>query len=88
MIVYAVFNISIDGYIGILVSIFILISGINMVKETISPLLGENVSQELSDKISSKVLSYEGILGVHDLVVHSYGPNKTYATIHVEVSSK
>lgn len=88
MIVYAVFNISIDGYIGILVSVFILISGINMVKETISPLLGENVSKELSDKISTKVLSYEGILGVHDLVVHSYGPNKTYATIHVEVSSK
>lgn len=88
MIVYSVFNFSIDGYIGILVSIFILISGISMVKETISPLLGENVSKELSEKIGAKVMSYKGILGVHDLVVHSYGPNKIYATIHAEVSSK
>ncbi len=88
MIVFSITGFSIDGYIGIFVSIFIIISGINMVKETISPLLGENISKELSDKISSKVLSYPGILGVHDLVVHSYGPNKTYATIHVEVSCK
>lgn len=88
MVIYALFDISLDGYIGILVSIFILVSGIKMVKETISPLLGENVSKELSDKISQKVLNYPGILGVHDLVVHSYGPNKIYATIHVEVSSQ
>lgn len=86
MIIYATTSFSIDGYIGVLVAIFIIISGIKMVKETISPLLGENIPKELSDKISNKVMSYPGILGVHDLVVHSYGPNKAYATIHAEVS--
>lgn len=87
MIVYKYTNFPIDGYIGIFVSIFILISGIKMLKETMNPLIGEKIDEELEQKIAQKVLSYNGILGVHDLVVHTYGPNKVFATIHAEVSS-
>lgn len=81
-------NTWIDGTMGILVSIFIMYSGIGLVKETISPLLGEVPSREFINEIKSKVMSYPGVLGTHDLVIHSYGPKKVFITIHVEVNSK
>lgn len=81
-------NILLDGYMGVLVSIFILVSGIGLVKETISPLIGEAPSKDFIDMVSEKVLSYEGILGLHDLVIHSYGPSKTFITLHAEVDSR
>lgn len=87
MIVFHFWKIPIDGYMGVFVSIFIIISGIKTFKETVSPLIGEDIPKELQKEIADKVLSYEGILGVHDLVVHSYGPNKVFATIHAEVSA-
>lgn len=87
MIIYKFTGFPIDGYMGLFVSVFILISGVKMLKETMNPLIGEKISPELEEKIALKVLSYEGILGVHDLVVHTYGPNKIFATIHAEVSS-
>ena len=87
MIIYKFTDFPIDGYIGLFVSVFIFISGVKMLKETMNPLIGEKISPELEEKIASKVLSYEGILGVHDLVVHTYGPNRVFATIHAEVSS-
>ena len=77
-----------DGTMGILVSIFIMYSGIGLVKETISPLLGEVPSKEYINEIKSKVMSYEGVLGTHDLVIHSYGPKKVFITLHVEVNSR
>ena len=76
-----------DGTMGILVSIFIMYSGIGLVKETISPLLGEVPSKEYINEIKAKVMSYEGVLGTHDLVIHSYGPKKVFITLHVEVNS-
>ncbi|MBZ4653710.1 MAG: czcD 2 [Peptococcaceae bacterium] len=76
-----------DGYVGIIVSGIILYSGISLTKETISPLLGEVPEQELVENITKKVLSYEGITGVHDLIVHSYGPGRHMASIHAEVPS-
>lgn len=75
----------IDGYVGLLVSILILYSGFSLVKETISPLIGEAPDPDLISAINEGVLSYDYILGVHDLVVHNYGPGKTMATIDVEV---
>ncbi len=80
-------NSFIDGIMGIIVSIMIIISGVKLVKETTSPLLGEAVSKELAQSISDFVTSYEGVLGVHDLIVHSYGPKKIFASMHVEVDS-
>lgn len=76
-----------DGYMGIAVGIFILYSGINIIKETTNPLLGQSPSPDLIKSITDKLISYEGVLGYHDLVVHSYGPNRWFASVHVEVSA-
>lgn len=76
-----------DGYVGIIVAAIILYSGITLTKETISPLLGEVPEQELIGKISRKILSFEKVVGIHDLIVHTYGPGQYMASIHVEISA-
>ena len=81
-------QIDLDGYMGVLVGGFIIISGIGLVKETVSPLLGEAADIETERKIAEKIKSYDGILGIHDLVVHSYGAEKYYACVHAEVDAK
>lgn len=80
-------NITIDGYMGCLVALFIIWSGIRLVKETISPLLGEAPSPELIDTIRKMALAPEAVLGIHDLMVHNYGPGKIFASIHIEVDA-
>lgn len=82
------FHINIDGIVGLLVALFILYSGINIVKETISPLLGQQADAELVEKIHALVLSHEKILGVHDLLVHDYGPGQCFASLHAELSAE
>lgn len=77
----------IDGYIGILVSLFILYSGFSLVRETINPLLGQAPDPDLIAKIEKSVLNNKYILGVHDLIVHNYGPGRIMASIHAEVPS-
>lgn len=77
----------IDGYFGILVSLFIIYSGISLIKETLDPLLGEAPDKELVSEIIEMVMSYELIMGVHDLIVHNYGPGRCMASIHAEVPS-
>ncbi|WPC44047.1 cation diffusion facilitator family transporter [Clostridium sp. JS66] len=75
----------IDGYISLLVSMFILYSGYILIKDTLNPLLGEAPDPELVKNIASKVKEYEYIKGVHELVIHNYGPRKILASIHAEV---
>ncbi len=77
----------IDGAIGLCVSLFILISGIGIVKDILGPLLGQPPSQELVDKIKDIMLGEELIIGVHDLIVHDYGPGRIIASAHAEVPS-
>lgn len=77
----------IDGFMGMIVAIIIIYSGISMAKDTLNPLLGQAPSSDLIDKITKTVLRFDGIEGVHDLVVHDYGPGRTMATLHAEVSS-
>lgn len=77
----------VDGYIGMVVAVFIVYSGFSLVKDTISPLLGEAPDPELVNAIKEKVLSYDNILGTHDLIVHNYGPGKCMASIHAEIPS-
>lgn len=79
------FQANVDGYVGIVVAIFILLSGISLVKETINPLLGQPPDPKLVKEIKTSVLGYEHILGVHDLIIHNYGPGRTMASIHAEV---
>ena len=82
------FGINLDGYMGVAVAIFILVSGIGLVKETVSPLLGQPPSKEIYEKIEKKMLSYENVLGVHDLMVHSYGPGSYFASAHIEMDAR
>ncbi len=76
---------NIDGYIGLVVSIFVMIAGINIAKETLEPLLGQAVERDVYERITKMVQSYEGIVGTHDLIIHNYGPTHRMATIHAEV---
>ena len=76
-----------DGYIGLIVAIAILIAGIKLVKETLNPLLGEAPDKELVDNIKTKLLSYPQILGSHDLIVHNYGHGRILGTVHVDIPS-
>jgi cation diffusion facilitator family transporter len=78
----------IDGYMGILVALFIIYSGIDILKDILNPILGELPDEELIESIENKILGYDGILNIHDLVVHNYGPSKYFATVHAEVDAK
>ncbi|MPM54226.1 Ferrous-iron efflux pump FieF [bioreactor metagenome] len=76
-----------DGYFGTLVAVIIIIAGINLIKDTIDPLLGQPPEQELVDEIEKEVLSYDGVVGIHDLVIHNYGPSRIFGSLHVEMPS-
>lgn len=78
----------IDGYMGIVVALFILYSGIEILKDILNPILGEMPNPDFIHAIEKKILSYEGIINIHDLVVHNYGPNRYFATVHAEVDAK
>lgn len=80
-------NINLDGYMGVVVALVIGKAGIEIVKGTLDKLLGQAPDKEFIKEVLSKILSYEGVLGTHDLVVHSYGENKTFITVHVEVDA-
>lgn len=80
-------NVQIDGWMGAAVALFIIWSGIGLVRETISPLLGEAPDEELVDRIVEIAMGSDGVLGIHDLVVHNYGPGKIFASIHIEVDA-
>lgn len=80
-------NLSLDGYAGIIISSFIIYSGIKLIKETLNPLLGEAPNEDFVQNLKSNILKHENILGLHDLIVHNYGPNRTLASIHAEVPS-
>lgn len=75
----------VDGIAGLIVAIFIFIAGIDAAKETISPLLGKPPAKELVDEIEKEVLKFEPIVGIHDLVIHDYGPGRFMISIHAEV---
>lgn len=79
---------SLDGVLGILVSLFIMYSGFNLIKETIDPLIGNSVSEEYVNEILEYIKSNPMVLGFHDVVCHLYGPTKHFMTIHIEVDSK
>lgn len=78
---------NIDGYPGIVVSLFVLFSGFGILKDTISSLIGKPPSKELVDKLENKILSYDGVEGIHDLMLHDYGPGRLFGSVHVEVPS-
>ena len=81
-------NIPVDGWIGLAVALFILYSGLNLAKDTISPLLGEGADPELREKIVDYIVAQPKVLGYHDLMVHDYGPGQRFASLHVEMDCR
>ncbi len=76
---------NIDGYVGIAVALFILVNGVKLVIETANPLLGQPPAKETVNALSRKILSYQGVIGLHDMIIHSYGANQIFCSVHVEV---
>ena len=83
--VFGFFGWNIDGIVGLIVSVVVMIAGVNIAKETLAPLIGEAIDPEVYEQISNFVESFEGIVGTHDLIIHNYGPSKSMASIHAEV---
>jgi len=80
-------DIHIDGYIGVLVSLFILYTGITSANDSLSPLLGQRPDEEFVENIKECVLNHPEIVGIHDLIVHNYGPGRLLVSLHAEVPS-
>ena len=80
-------GIVVDGWVGVAVALFVIWSGFSIMRETISPLLGQAPEPELVAAIRDMVLAQEGIIGVHDLIVHNYGPGRCIVSLHAEVPS-
>ncbi|MBR1642614.1 MAG: cation transporter [Butyrivibrio sp.] len=87
LIVFEITGKNVDGYAGMIVALFIFKTGIDSAKDTINPLLGEPPSKDFLREIERTVLTHECVLGVHDIVVHNYGPSRVMMSLHVEVSS-
>lgn len=81
-------KVELDGWMGAAVALFILYSGVGLVKDTIDPLLGLAPDPELVQHIHDKIMSYPGVLGTHDLMVHDYGPGRQFASVHVELAAE
>lgn len=87
LIIMKVLNINLDGFIGLAVSIFVVISSIGTIKDQIEPIIGIKPTAERVRLITEKLKSYPVVLGIHDLVLHNYGVHNDYVTVHVEVDA-
>ncbi|MBQ9133785.1 MAG: cation transporter [Clostridia bacterium] len=77
-----------DGYVGIAVAIFILYSGVGLIRETLDPILGRAPDPDFVEEIRKRIMENDGVLGTHDLMVHDYGPGCQFASVHVEVAAE
>ena len=80
-------DLNLDGIMGIIVALFILYSGIGLIREAMSLLLGQAPEAELVRRVYRRILSYDGVLGAHDLMIHDYGPGRKFSSVHVEVDA-
>ena len=80
-------HINIDAYCGAAVALFILYAGAKSAYETIQPLLGQPPEKEFVDKLTERVMSFDGVVGVHDMMIHDYGPGRLFGSLHAEVPS-
>ena len=83
--VYGMAGLNVDGIVGIIVSVVVMVAGVNIAKDTLAPLIGEGIDPEFYEEISNFVEGFDGIVGTHDLIVHNYGPTRSMASIHAEV---
>lgn len=87
IIVSAFSDINIDGYLGVVVAVFIFIAGFDILKETLGDILGRPPEAEFVEEITDKIMSYPHVCGVHDMIIHDYGPSCRFASVHAEVPS-
>lgn len=87
IIVSAFSDINIDGYLGVVVAVFIFIAGFDILKETLGDILGRPPEAEFVKEITEKIMSYPHVCGVHDMIIHDYGPSCRFASVHAEVPS-
>jgi len=85
--VFGVFGVNLDGIVGVAVSVAVMVAGVNIARDTLSPLIGQPIDPKVYREIKEFVEQYDGIVGTHDLIVHNYGPSKSMASIHAEVPS-
>ena len=88
MVIAHFFRINIDGYAGFLVALFILYAGYSAAKDTLAPLLGQAPDPDFVQRVTEIVMSHPEVIGIHDLVVHDYGPGRKMVTLHTEVDGK
>jgi len=81
-------GLNLDGWLGLAVAVFIIVSGVKLIMETADPLLGAAPGQDMVRAVYEKIRGYEGIIGIHDLTVHSYGEGRTFASVHCEVPAE
>lgn len=81
-------GVNLDAWAGLAVGLYIGWSGVELIRDTVSPLLGQAPDPELVSHIRSKIMSYPGVLGTHDLMVHDYGPGRQFASAHVEMAAE
>ena len=88
MVISRLIGFQLDGYMGIIVAVLIVISGFGVIRETVDRMLGKGPGTELIDEIQGFIMKHDGVLNIHDLLVHDYGPNRAFASVHVEVDAK
>ncbi len=81
-------DINLDGWVGLAVALFILYSGFGLIRDTLDPLVGKAPEMAFVEEIQNKIISYPGVLGTHDLILHDYGPGRQFASVHVEMAAE
>ncbi len=88
MILSPLIKFQLDGYMGVVVALSIMRTGFGVLRETVDRMLGKGPGIELAGMIHDFIMRYDGVINIHDLLVHDYGPNRTFASVHVEVDAK
>ena len=81
-------GIQVDGFLGALVGLFVIASGIELLKDTANPLLGNKPDSELVERVRGRILSHPEVIDAHDLLIHDYGPGRKFASAHVEMAAE
>lgn len=85
IVVFGIWHVNIDGIVGLVVSVLVMLAGLNIAKDTLAPLIGQAIDPRVYKEITAFVENYDGVVGSHDLIVHNYGPGRSMASIHAEV---
>jgi len=86
-VIFIIWNISLEAYVGVLISVFIIKSGIEMLRDNLDEILGKRMDKEYTDSIKETICAIDGISGAYDLILHSYGPDRLLGSVHIEVPS-